>query len=212
MYRNEYLISDAAIATLAKEYVTGIASIEKVRGNYLRALVAHSQAACFGTKRLTTEKTLDLVQKVHERLYGIVLSAITTADIAPDAEAPAEEQHRRALERNRRSNFARSAKSTLDAWIQFGGKLKDLRPEDVTKEGLRRGSGESDRSSPDRLVRSTDRTLRRLEKLVTELVAVDRDAASRVYEELIEKLGPLVAKPLTRRAMKRGEVTLHPTH
>lgn len=205
-----YLVSDEIVTKMARDYSDAQFASSNVRGAYLRVLVAHSKEALGNARRPTTEQALKAVADTHTRLYAVVLAAITTPDVEADEKLSADERRARALERNRRSTFARSAKSTLTTYIRGGGKLQLLVPEEVTKEALRRESEpvERDKNPATR----AEKLEAQLEAAVKEMAAMDRDDAQAFVEEMHEKLLQLVAKPLTQRPMKRGELTFHPAH
>jgi len=206
-----YLATNEQLAALAQEYASGLGLIGGVRASYLRILVAHSQQdAGRQLKKLTPVQTRKLVQATHDRLYAVVLSAITTPELAADERLSPRENTKRSLERNRRSNFARTAKHAIDLYLDCGGKLWALKPATVTKEELRRIARPDDRGSARGLVRSATRTVERTIKMVTQLAETNKAAARKLAAELIDKLGLIAAKPLTRRTVKRGELTLHP--
>jgi hypothetical protein len=206
-----YLATDEQLAAIAQEYAVGLGAITGVRLNYLRILVAHSKrAAGQKAKKMTSTQTRKVVQEVHDKLYAVVLAAITTPDIAPDDSASDRDRARRTIERNRRSNFARTAKHALDTFVDAGGKLSALNPATVTKESLRPRDRTDDRGSPGRLVRSAERTSERMVKLVTRLAAENKAAARKLVNALIAELEPLTAKPLTRKTVRRGQLVLHP--
>lgn len=219
-----YIVSDATLVELARNYAEGINTIDSIRGDSLKILVAHSKRELgkWKVKRATTEKALEAVNEAYSHLYAVVLEAITTPDLLPDPNVSQQERSKRAELRNRRSNFMRSAKSTLVAWINAGGRLSTLDPADVTKEKLRElsapeGAAEDVDAVEDRI----DTVETRLEGFVKELAAEDLDAARMKVEEIITRLRALVrrAEPppgkmrqVTTRKKRVGEITLHPHH
>jgi hypothetical protein len=216
-----YIVSDATLVQLTKEFGEGIDKADGVRGNFLKILVAHSKRALgkWNVKRATTEKALEAVDEAYGHLYAVVLEAITTPDLQPDPDVSQEERTRRAYERNRRSTFARSAKSTLVAWINAGGRLATLNPAEVTKEELRSAyAGEGTSASARTLESRIASTASRLEAFVKELAEDDLEEAREAVEELIGRLQALVEpeappgkhRPLTARKKRIGELTLHP--
>jgi len=220
--RTGYLVTEAALAALAKDYASGVEQTEGVRGTYLRILVAHSkrELETAGVKRATTDAALAAVQRAHEALYTIVLAAITTPDIAPDDEADADETRRRTKERNRRSTFARTSKTTLVRAIEAGERLAALDPATVTKEMLQARYAQV-RAGPGTATERIARLRASLERLVRELAEEDKDAAQAAVREtqkgLRAALKPAPAepeqpavRPLTRKRKQVGELTLHP--
>jgi len=206
-----YLATNEQLAALAQEYAIGLGAIGGVRVSYLRIMIAHAhREAGRRLKKLTPAQSRTLVQEVHDRLYAVVLTAITTPEIAPDEKLSPRENTRRSLERNRRSNFARTAKHAIDSFLDAGGKLWALKPASVTKEELRRIASPRDGDGAGRLVRSAERSSARVVRLVTQLAETNRPAARRLINDLIEKLGPLAPRQLTRRPIRRGELRLTP--
>ncbi len=213
-----YIVSDATLTELSRDFVKGIDQADGVRASYLKILVAHVQRALdkWQIKRASAEKVLDAIDEVHGHLYAVVLEAVTTKDLLPEDGIPQEERTRRSLERNRRSTFARSAKSTLVQWVNAGGRISTLKPADVTKEELRKlyaqPSGSQDTGTVQERITTTET---RLETLVKELAADDIEAASELVTEIVAKLQAIVdgetkTRPLTKRKRRVGELTLHP--
>lgn len=137
--RAHYVATDMQVEQLAAARWLLSAQEEGLNGTYLRVLVVGCQAE-LGTKRRgkpSITSQLAVVEKIHGRFYAAVLRGITTADIvADDTQEPAE-RSRRALERNRRSTFARSAKTTLANFVRGGGDVRTLDAPTVSKAQLR---------------------------------------------------------------------------
>lgn len=205
-----YLAPDNAVALMAKDYVEARHALTGVQGAYLKVLVAHSQKALPDAVSATKEQMLEAVRFTHDRLYAIVLNAITTPDIAIDNSQPDHERQRRSLERNRRSNFARSAKSTLVAYIAAEGNLLRLKPGEVTKESLREFTA-TVVTPPTELDRANT-IEKRLERTVRQLAEKNREEAIEFIDRLHTALMLIVARPLTQLTARRGELTLHPAH
>jgi hypothetical protein len=211
--RTGFILSDEALAALARDYAAGVQRAGAVRGRYLPVLVAHTKRELdrVGAKRPQMDTVLAAIDAVHDHHYAIILEAITTPDLVIADGIPDEERQRRTKERNRRSNFARSAKSTLVSYVRAGGKVAGLDPAEVTKEKLRQLFAPT-REGPIPIEERLETTEARLEALVKKLAAEDMDEAQRVVERLHVKLAELVEiKPVARGRVKRGEVTLHPT-
>lgn len=208
-----YLATNEQLAVLAQEYATGLGAIGGVRVSFLRILVAHAKHdAGRQLKKLTPVQARKQVQATYDRLYAVVLAAIATPELVADEKLSPRENTRRSLERNRRSNFARTAKHALDTFLDCGGKLWAV-PVNVTKEELRRIARPDDRGGTRGLVRSATRTAERAVKVLTQLAETNKAAARKLLSSLIEQLEPLqaaTAKPLTRKTVRRGDLTLHP--
>lgn len=212
--RAGYIITDDALAAMARDYAAGVRSAGAVRGRYLPVLVAHTRRELdrVGAKRPQQDTVLAAIAAVHDHHYAIILEAISTPDIKVVDGLDDDERVRRIKERNRRSNFARSAKSTLVSYVRAGGRVTNLDPAEVTKDKLRQLFAPA-REGPEPVEERIERVSERLEALVRKMVAEDRDEAEKVVEALHIKLAELVQLrpvPTVRGRMKRGEVTLHP--
>lgn len=135
------------ITALARLSASGDAIVGRVGGVYLRVLVAEAKraagndmrpvalgAAMTATQRQRVDR--DAVDTANAPLYAAVMDGVTTADVAYDHTLATADNRARALERNRRSNFARTAVSTLRTWLRTGGALNALDVATVTKAGL----------------------------------------------------------------------------
>lgn len=123
------------IRALARRTVDGRQAIVTARGEYLRALVETAQADLGGKADQTAQ--LSALKLVHRRFYPVVQEATTTPDIAPAKHMLPAERRRRSLERNRRTNFARSAYGTIRRWLRAAGNdLMRLDAQRVTKSQL----------------------------------------------------------------------------
>lgn len=135
-----YVATEAQVEQLASAQYTASAQAESHNLTYLRVVVVRCQSKV-GTKRrgraLAVDAALAVVEEATEPLYAAVLRGITTQDIAVEPGLEPAESSRRALERNRRSTFARSAKTTLVNYVKGGGDIRSLDPETVTKASLR---------------------------------------------------------------------------
>jgi hypothetical protein len=207
-----YIVTDAVLASLTRDYVYGTQQAVQVNASYLRILVAHTQRELekLGVKRPTQDGSLSTLQLIHDRLYAVILAAVTTADIAPEEGQDKEERRRRAKERNRRSNFARSAKSTLTSYIKAGGKLMSLKVDELTKESLQ-SAYRADAPGPKSLFERIGDTQNKLEAMVKELAASDEDTAQEFVEQVHLRMAKLVSmKPTVVAKTKIGEIVLHP--
>lgn len=205
--KHGYIVTEAALSDLARRYVQGVELTEGTRATYLQVLVAHSKQELNG-KRPTEAQQIEAINETHGKLYGIILDAVTTEDIAPDDAQPKEEQQRRARERNRRSTFARTSKSTLVRWVRAGGKLASLDPAETTKDSLR-VTASADPASADEIISRAEATL---ERALRVLVVQDPEGAQDMVNEIQGRLQAIVTppKPLTRTRRQVGSLTLTP--
>lgn len=139
MSKNQYVMTEAQIEALAAERTTSVVLADGLAGTYLRALVAGTQSK-LGPKRgrrPNDEAQLEALELIAGPFYAAVLRGVITGDIELAATLEAAETTRRTRERNRRATFARTAKSTLVAWIEAGGDVRGLDVATVTKGLLR---------------------------------------------------------------------------
>jgi len=137
--RAHYVATEAQVETLAAAHWNVAIQLEGSNSTYLRVVLVGAQAE-LGKKRgrqPSAQSQLAVLEKVHERFYAAVLRGVTTPDIAKEEGLEATESSRRALERNRRSTFARSSKTALANYAKAGGDLRGLVPDEVTKASLR---------------------------------------------------------------------------
>lgn len=182
------------IRTLARQTVDGRQQTLNARGAYFQALVSTAQAELGG--KAGQEGQLAAVKMVHRKFYPIVLEAVTTPDIAVSNKATPTERKRRALERNRRSNFARSAYGTIKRWLRADGHdLMRLDPEKVTKSQLLSDAPPTRKHAltPERVQARADKFVGGLLSFTRQLAKTDQAHAARIANEAIEQLVKLIA-------------------
>lgn len=129
-----YDVSGDVVAELARIGASGDAVTSKVGATYLRVLVSGAQRALGMSSDSSAQPSA--VNTANNAYYPYVLKGITTADCADAVSFARDERARRSLERNRRSNFARTAASTLRTWVSVGGDLRTLDATVITKAFL----------------------------------------------------------------------------
>lgn len=181
--------TDAQVEQLAQARYTAGTEVARTDGIYLRVLVAGCQGKLGPMRRGRAPNggaQLAVIEAIHARFYGAVLRGITTADIAPDDTLDNAERQRRTLERNRRSSFARTAKSTLVAYAKAHGDIRSLDAQTVSKNQLRAAvepEPVGDKVSQ-RIVRSEGVLLRAVKRQARE----DPDTARETLERTIQNL------------------------
>lgn len=191
-----YAVNDAQIETLANaRYASGL-QMTGIDGTYLRVLVAAVRTRLGPKKgrRPSVDAQRQAIEEVNARFYAAVLRGVTTADVVPDPTASEDEQHRRAIERNRRSTFARSAKATLSAYVGAGGDIRGLTPKTVTKAALRAfvaGKSTSQVTAEVALGRAQEAVLRLIREEAAEHPDTARERLGAMIETLVEELSSL---------------------
>lgn len=170
--------SDSDIRKLARNAAQGDTS----RGAYLRALIETAQAE---------GGTVAALKATHARFYPVVQAAVITPDIAPANRAAAPERKRRALERNRRSNFARSAYATVRRWLKVEGHdLMALKAVSVTKSQLLAEAppAKSRTLTPERAQARANAMTKRLLDFTKQIAKTDRVQAAEVINGCMQQL------------------------
>lgn len=134
--------TEAQVEQLAHAMYAAGSQVRSADVTYFRVLLVACQAK-LGKRRPGRRPTLDskaqltVLEAQHERFYAAVLRGVTTDEVAHEDGLDQPEKQRRALERNRRSAFARTAKSTLAAFAAAGGDLRGLDAATVSKSAVR---------------------------------------------------------------------------
>lgn len=209
-----FLATDEQVRALAiLNYQSG-QQVEASRGTFLKVEVASLQNALGMAPRqrqggkpqkFATDEVMAKYNEVHKHLYSLVLEAVVTDDIKDGPKLRKAEKTRRSLERNRRSNFARSAKSTLAAFIRAGGNVAALVVPQVSKGEL---ASQTKRLKPavqeDRSVLA-DRICSRMVKQLDKIREEDHELAQQVAQRLTVQLSPVTTEKTTKSATKAAD-------
>lgn len=190
-----FILSDAALAGLVRDYAASVERTDRVRGTYLSVLVAHSKRELGSVRRATTEQAVAAVEKVNDHFYPIILEAVITPDIVITDDISEDEKVRRSKERTRRATFARTAKSTLLSAIKSGARLVTMDPAKVTKASLQQYYAQQPRGGPAPTpAERVQRTEERAGQLIEQLADVDLGTAASFVEGRLEALIEQVAE------------------
>lgn len=194
---SNYVATPAQVEQLAAFYWDAVNRSVQVTVSYLRVIIVACQAK-LGTKRTRTKVDIEAQQsvldEVHSTYYAAVLNGVTTPEIAEDFKLSRDQQALRALERNRRSNFARTAKSAIDSFIRFGGDLRGINALTVTKQQLRDfAMTRANSNGAGSVIKRTEAAAKTLERRVNALAKADPAIARDVLESLIERLERVLA-------------------
>lgn len=186
--KSKYAMNEQQVESLAAEYAAASSETARINGTYLRVLVVACQAILGKVKRgrVARDAQLEVLADVSGKFYPAVLRGVTTPDIVHEPTLAKEEATRRSRERNRRSTFARAAKSTLATWIGAGGDIRGLDAETVTRDPLlvqvRKSRGTSEATH------KLERYKAAIVRLVEREAREDPDAARTALESTIEAL------------------------
>lgn len=188
MKANSYVMTEAQVESLALERYNNASQILVIDDTYLKVLVVAAQAKLGKSLRgrVNKDAQLAVLTEVNERFYPAVLRGVTTHDIAIEPGLDAKEQTRRSLERNSRSAFARSAKSTLFTYVNGGGDIRALDSNVVTKHALRKAMAPPEPT--DKTARQISRSKDALFRALKRQVAADVDTAAETIDTIISTL------------------------
>lgn len=197
---------------------------EQVPATYLRVLIANTQLRSgMEAPRVSTlrgkppvvedmKADLELMNTVHGEFYAQVLRTIVQRDpdIADEKGLRRSEAKRRALERNKRSNKFRQAKSVLAKYIKAGGNFRTLCVCSVSRPQLRsfvlQARKESKEVTPqDEAKRHSARVVRIVESLREESEALAQLTVQDVIGQL-SNMFDLKTTSSSRKAIEEGSL------
>lgn len=179
---------------LARARFEAHASVTESDSTYL-SLVIDAMQAKLGRKargRVNAEAHAVVLNEVHELFYAAVLRGVTTDDIAYDEKLDGKEQRRRSLERNSRSAFARTTKSTVANFIAGGGDVRALDAQTVSKAFLRKAVAPP--QPADKVARQIANAKGALLRAVERRARGDPDTAREELSTLIEEFQEVLAQ------------------
>jgi hypothetical protein len=188
-----YAASEQEVELLAAAHLACTEATKKTDGAYLRILIAVLQEQ-FGTKKhklsqKEQHRHAEVLTATHARLYPAVMRGVTTPEVEDHETLTIDERRARAAIRNARAGFARSAASTLHAFIAAEGDVRGLDLQTVTKTALRAHVLLKHGVPPKHEM--VIAALHRVEKQVLKWVQEDPDQARAAIEECIERLQKL---------------------
>jgi hypothetical protein len=212
--RANYLADTDTVGQLAAFYLGAQQTVSKTHGCYFRILLARTQKAICGkptlrardkVDKLTPEDTeahIAAFEAQHKELYDVVLQAVLSPEVEARANLTTDEANRRALERNRRSNFARSAASTLRKFIRKGGNVLRLNVTQATKGAVAAMTPADDKGDSIGLEARAGRAVTRAaQRIVTQVQAIAEEDKNAAVEVLRKALG-VVADAMTQLGVK----------
>ena len=135
-----YLATEEQVEQLAASYVQTAGVFGAITGSYFKILIAGCQKHLGkGRKKYPNLKDAQLqtLETVAKPYYEAVLRGVTTDDVT--LAGGDELEHRRSKnEINRRSVFARTAKSTIFTFMNTGGDIRLIDLHDISKDKMRK--------------------------------------------------------------------------
>lgn len=178
------------IRELARQTVDGKKAVTTARGAYFRALVESAQVELRGKGPVSQAEQVAAVKKVHRRFYPAVEEAVNY-DIKKDRKNSKDERDRRTLERNRRTNFARTAYGAIKKWLRAPDHdLLKLDPQQVTKSQLLDEAPPSRQHTmtPKRIQARGGRLIDQLVRFAKQIAKGDEKQAAKIVEEAMQEL------------------------
>lgn len=193
----KFLASDTDIEAMARDRQSATHSEAVITGTYLRVLAAHLAHEAPGVKRrrLTdadVTQHLAALRSINNRCYAAVSRAVITSDVADSTKLPRADRAIRAQERNRRTNYARTAVSALRRYVEAGGDVRNLDVPTITKGHLRARAARMKPAAPAVTATRLERHARNLaEKLTADVRALgklDLQQAAALVTALVEQI------------------------
>jgi hypothetical protein len=186
-----FVATENDIRNLTQEHLLAVMGADGTRQTYLRVLVGTTIKELGGAKKARpmpqdrqTEQ-LAAVAAVHERFYAIVLEEVDKSL----GGVPAKD---RPLEKNRRSNFARTALSITRRYIKAGKDLLAVTPAKASKRVME-VSLPPRPATPRRLKGSVERLSKRFMAALLELSDSDPQGALSELDTLIGQMANQLA-------------------
>lgn len=187
--QRNYIATDADISSLTGEILSAQFTLDSGPRRYLRAVVATTIHELDAPQRVRSGKVekideaeqtrqLAALEKVLGRFYPIIVKA--ASENLPAGKA-------RALELNRRTNWARTAASAVRGWIKAKHDLRTIAAARVSKAMLT-VTPQARAPSPGRVRSRVERTSKALVADVMELATVDKAAAIAELQLLMGQL------------------------
>lgn len=199
--KKHYIATEHDVELLAAAHFSGDQIVKRSDGQYLRILVA-SLKAQFGNghtagrrRKLTAEDVNAQVahlETTHKRFYGAVLKGVTTPDVEADETLDVDTQRARASVRNARAGFARSAASTVKAFLEAGGDIRGVDVNKVTKTELRAFARAAVAPDENPRLHTAHVSVQRLTRDLTALAKDDPDVARVAIDEAMVALQGLL--------------------
>lgn len=186
---SNYHVTEAEVEALAAMHMDANNTQGIADGSYLKILLAGCQATLGKSKRKIpnmVEAHSTVLDDVHIRYYNAVLRGVTSEDIQIDDSLDQEEQRRRRVEQLRRATFARSAKSTLQAYISALGDIRTLDVASTSKAGLRKYVNEA--SGAPSWEQSIASNRNKIEKICRRLAETNPGEAREILESVLSHI------------------------
>jgi hypothetical protein len=200
--QSNYAATEQDVEQLAALHTAGELSQSGSDGSYLKVLLAACQGIVSPSPKkkgaAMIESHSNVLNDVHTRFYPWVLKGVAGEDCKEEEGISPEEERRRRLERLRRATFARSAKSTIEAYIRANGDIRTLDLGLVTKTGLQRFVNETKGTPSWEQAVHTNRN--RIEKICRRLAQTNPGEAREILESVLQHIQDTLESLRPRKA------------
>lgn len=188
----DFVADENDIASIAQSVFDAINTGEAGQRTYLKSLVATTQKELGAKPRIrsgTTKTKLDdagievqlkALMTVHEKFYVVVVR------VAGESIAPGTKD--KALEVNRRTNFARTALYAVSKYVRAGHDITEIGVQSVTKASLAVAAPKSQPPKLRVLVRRAEAQSKQLVATLMALADTDREAAVQEMQLVLGQL------------------------
>ena len=137
LVEQDYDISDADVRELCETKLASGEVDKNLNEGYFKVLYSRTVQRIKLVHNPDVQARKDCLDAAHGGMYAIVLDVINGLDdCKPNHQDSPEVKKAKALRRNERSNYARSAKSAILKAIEAGISIEDKRPDMVGKTAL----------------------------------------------------------------------------
>ena len=184
-----YEATEQQVEQLARANISAVHTCDQISGSYFKILLVACQSALKPKHQGKRLDAMAAITNTEAPLYAAVLRGITTLDVASDPAVDSAERSRRALERNRRSAFARSAKSLIVNFVRAGGEMRRVDPS-ISKEQMRQMTIDlkPETDSQDRLNEFISSQGDTLKRAIIRLAKLDQEDAIAATQGMLSSL------------------------
>lgn len=181
-----YRVTKGQIGEVTRQHVQGEATVLLARGMYLKGLVANTQDA-LGVAVRTRSAPAGRFGAASEEMRAEHIKALELVHSGFYEEVLANIPEGSAIQRNKDSGFARTAKSRLRSWIRAGGDIRSLAAPKVTVKSLTVERGDVART-PAQLKAVMVRQATGLAESAGTLAGADKQSAIEAIETVMSQL------------------------
>lgn len=167
-----YLADDIRTRTLVEAIHATSEVGHKLQGAYFRILLARTVS----DMKIRKENAEPCLARQHKAMYKQVTSVVITPDIAADSKDSSIEKERKYQERQSRTKFASTAKSTIASALKVGIDITSLDLKTINKNALYAQTVDLRVTTPDQLMERALSNIDKASDLFDEVMLVGTEA------------------------------------